>query len=85
MEDTGKGMPPEVMADIRDRMEHADMSRLMKKGRVGILNACLRLKMVTDEEVKFSVESEEMVGTIIQIRIPIQKLMQLEKIEERNR
>ena len=79
VEDTGKGMPPEVMADIRDRMENADMSRLMKKGRVGILNACLRLKMVTDEEVKFSVESEEMVGTIIQIRIPIVKLMQLEK------
>lgn len=79
VEDTGKGMPPEVMADIRDRMENADMSRLMKKGRVGILNACLRLKMVTDEEVKFSVESEEMVGTIIQIRIPIAKLMQLEK------
>ena len=51
----------------------------MKKGRVGILNACLRLKMVTDEEVKFSVESEEMVGTIIQIRIPIIKLRQLEK------
>lgn len=79
VEDTGKGMSPEVMEDIRDRMEHADMSRLMKKGRVGILNACLRLKMVTDEEVKFSIESEEMVGTIIQIRIPILKLMQLEK------
>lgn len=79
VEDTGKGMSPEVMADIQDRMENADMSRLMKKGRVGILNACLRLKMVTDEEVKFSLESEENVGTIIQIKIPISRLLQLEK------
>ena len=35
------------------------------------MNACLRLKLVTDDRVCFSIESEEGVGTMIQIRLPI--------------
>ena len=38
---------------------------------MGILNACLRIQMVTDYATTFTVESEEGVGTMIQIRIPI--------------
>lgn len=75
VEDTGKGMTDEMMEDIQDKMDHANIERLRQKGRVGILNACLRLKMMTDNQVKFSVESELNVGTLIQIRIQQDKLL----------
>ncbi|MCI9462709.1 MAG: histidine kinase [Lachnospiraceae bacterium] len=74
VEDTGKGMTEEMVCDIQDKMDNANIERLKQKERVGILNACLRLKMVTDNEVRFCVESEQNVGTIIQIRIPQNKL-----------
>ena len=45
---------------------------LKMKGRVGIVNACLRLKMLTDDKVHFELDSEKGIGTIIQIRIPCQ-------------
>ena len=32
-------------------------------GRVGIINACLRLKMVFGEQVAFDIEGEQGVGT----------------------
>lgn len=70
VEDTGKGMDDAMVRDIQDKMNHADMEKLKQKEHVGILNACLRLKMVTDNAVRFSIESEENVGTMILIRIP---------------
>ncbi|MDE6846809.1 MAG: histidine kinase [Lachnospiraceae bacterium] len=75
VEDTGKGMTEEMVNDIQDKMDNADIDRLRQKGRVGILNACLRLKMMTDNQVKFVVESEQNVGTLIQIRIQQDKLL----------
>lgn len=36
---------------------------------IGILNAVLRLKMAEKERVRFTVESEENVGTIVTIVI----------------
>lgn len=74
VEDTGKGMTEEMVSDIQDKMDNADIERLKQKERVGILNACLRLKMMTDDQVRFSVESEQNVGTLIQICIPQDKL-----------
>lgn len=69
VEDTGKGMTEEMVEDIQDKMDNANIERLKQKERVGILNACLRLKMMTDNQVLFLVESEQNVGTLIQIRI----------------
>ncbi len=74
VEDTGKGMTEDTVKEIEDRMKNANIERLKEKGRVGILNACLRLKMATDDKVIFSIESEQGVGTIIQIRIPMDEL-----------
>ena len=59
-----------MVREIQDQMENASIDRL-KQGREGIMNACLRLKLVTDDRVCFSIESEEGVGTMIQIRLPI--------------
>lgn len=68
IEDTGGGMEKEVLDDIQDRMQNVDIEMLKEKRRVGILNACLRLKMMTEGTVRFSVESEKGMGTMIQIR-----------------
>ena len=71
IEDTGNGMDEEETKDLQARMTEANIEMLKGKGRVGIVNACLRLKMVSKNEVSFDVESEQSVGTLIQIRIPL--------------
>ena len=50
------------------------MDMLKEKGRVGIINACLRLKMMTQNEVSFELDGEKSVGTIVGIRIPLKYL-----------
>lgn len=70
IEDTGGGIKPYIAEELKEKMEQASIEQLKKKGRVGIVNACLRLKMVTDDKVKFDLESEENIGTIVTIKIP---------------
>lgn len=70
VEDTGGGMEPEEVEILKDKMENASMDKLKTKGRIGVINACLRLKMFSDDSVLFSVDSEENVGTTIQVLIP---------------
>ncbi|HOO27751.1 MAG TPA: sensor histidine kinase, partial [Lachnospiraceae bacterium] len=72
VEDTGQGMTGESMQELLDKMKRADISMLKEKGGVGIINACLRLKMVTQNEVHFELDGEEGVGTMVQIKIPFQ-------------
>lgn len=74
VEDTGDGLSEEKLEELREKMQQASIEKLQEKGRVGILNACLRLRMVTEDSVQFDMESEKGVGTMVQIRIPIQKL-----------
>ncbi|MDE7323489.1 MAG: histidine kinase [Lachnospiraceae bacterium] len=70
VEDTGSGMEEEERQKLLERMQTASIDRLREKGRVGMVNACLRIKMVTENRVKFALESEKGVGTMVQIRIP---------------
>ena len=70
VEDTGIGMPEEDAQAMRRRMNGAEISQLRKKGRVGILNACIRLKMATGDRVRFELESEENVGTTVTVLLP---------------
>lgn len=70
VEDSGIGMEEEERKMLLERMRDASIDRLKEKGRVGVVNACLRLKMVTEDQVKFALESEKGVGTMVQIRIP---------------
>ena len=74
IEDTGSGISEEYLSVLRDRMEHASIEMLKQKGRVGVINACLRLKMYTDGNVKFMLDSEEHVGTIVTISVPVEFL-----------
>ena len=71
IEDTGCGMEEDYMNELRTKMEQASIESLKEKGRVGIINACLRLKMVTNEEVKFELDGEKGMGTMVLIRIPL--------------
>lgn len=70
VEDTGGGMEPSEVETLKDKMVNASMDKLKTKGRIGVINACLRLKMFSDDSVLFTVDSEEGVGTTIQVLIP---------------
>lgn len=70
IEDTGSGMPEDKIAKLQDNMRNASIEMLKGGGRVGVINACVRLKMVTENRVEFRVEGEEGVGTTVTIRIP---------------
>lgn len=74
VEDTGSGMDEEESKKLLDSMRNASIEMLKEKGRVGIINACLRLKMVTEGEVTFDLESEPGVGTIVTIKTPVRCL-----------
>ena len=54
---------------------------LRTEDHVGIINACLRLKMFTDDNTEFEIDSELGVGTFILIKIPL-KYVKREKAYE---
>ena len=70
IEDTGSGMTEAKLAKLQNNMRNASIEMLKGGGRVGIINACVRLKMVTENRAEFCVEGEEGVGTTVTIRIP---------------
>ena len=70
VEDTGGGMEQSELEELKDKMVNASLDRLKTKGRIGVINACLRLKMFSGGSVRFEVDSEEGVGTTIQVFIP---------------
>lgn len=74
IEDTGAGMSEEQLRRIRESMQNASIELLKKGGRVGIVNACIRLKAFSRGQVRFSVESEEGVGTTVTIHMPAQPI-----------
>ena len=77
IEDTGNGIEEELAEELLAKMRNANMDMLKEKGRVGIINACIRLKMMTKDEVKFDLESERGIGTIVTVKIPIDTIEKL--------
>ena len=47
IEDTGSGMSAECLGELQELIAHASIDSLRKNGRVGVINACLRLQMMT--------------------------------------
>lgn len=74
IEDTGNGMEDDERAALLSKMRNANINMLKVKGRVGIINACLRLKMLADDKVDFELDSEIGIGTLVQMNIPIKYL-----------
>lgn len=70
IEDTGIGMDEEMKENLLFKMNNASLE-LIKMGRsVGMTNACLRLKMLTEDKARFDLETEPGVGTIVFVAIP---------------
>ncbi len=78
VEDTGGGMEEDEARALEGRMRGASIDMLRGKGRVGVVNACLRIRMMTDGHVDFAVESEKGVGTVFAIKIPLCRIERAE-------
>lgn len=78
IEDTGKGMDGFLMEKLLWKMRNASIGLLYEKERVGVVNACLRLKMETGGEAGFELDGEEGIGLIVQIKIPCRCLKRVD-------
>lgn len=67
IEDTGNGMDEFQLERLRMQMNNCNIETLRESTHVGIINACLRLKMYTHNQVSFEIESESGAGTFITI------------------
>ncbi|MBN2619238.1 MAG: histidine kinase [Spirochaetales bacterium] len=71
IEDTGIGISEDLMVKLEYKMKNANISMLKERSRVGIVNACLRLNMISNKEVEYELDGDEGSGLIVQIKIPI--------------
>ena len=71
IEDTGAGMDTASAERLQKRMNECTFADLKKNKHIGILNACLRTKLIAGDDVDFIFESEEMIGTYIKITMPL--------------
>ena len=74
IEDTSGGMSEEKVQALQEQMENCSMDMLRESRHTGMINACLRLKMMSGDRVKFELESEEGVGTYLVILLPAEEI-----------
>ncbi len=74
IEDTSGGMTEEKVKALQEQMDNCTMDMLRESKHTGMINACLRLKMMSGNKVKFELESEEGVGTYLVILLPAEKM-----------
>jgi two-component system sensor histidine kinase YesM len=69
--DNGKGFEEKRLEEIRWMIAHADSKMLNASKSTGMLNAYLRLRMYSDGQIIFDIDSKPENGTDITIRIPL--------------
>lgn len=74
IEDTGSGMSETEAQKLCESMNNAVIDDLKKNDHIGVINACIRLKIYTDDRATFELESEEGVGTFTVIKVPMDAL-----------
>lgn len=74
VEDTGAGMDERKVEQLREKMQTSNIETLRTNKHIGIANACLRLKMVSNQTVTFELDSELGAGTFISIKVPSDNL-----------
>ena len=74
VEDTGAGMEEEALEALKEKMQICNIETLMGNEHVGMVNAWLRLKMVTEGNAEFEIESEQGIGTFMLIKVPVNSL-----------
>ena len=72
VEDTGHGMEEEKCRQFVEEMSNVKIEMLKEKNHVGILNVALRLRLATDDKVRFEMSSEIGVGTLVNVSIPLE-------------
>lgn len=80
VEDTGNGIEEDACRQLLEDINSVTMESIRSKKSIGILNAALRLKMFTENRVRFELESEKGVGTIITIKIPIEEHKEVQDV-----
>ena len=70
VEDTGDGMEDNEANALQHKMNYVTIDMIKNARHVGILNACLRLKMMFSNKVKFAIESEKGIGMTVVITVP---------------
>ena len=79
VEDTGVGIAEEMLEQMRKAVEDLSIEKILQMEHIGISNACLRLKMKSQNTARFLFESEQGVGSCVTVRIPVEKLKKLER------
>ncbi len=69
--DNGRGFEERRLEEIRRMIAAADIQMLGEAKSTGILNTFLRLKMYSDSQVEFEIDSKPEDGTDITIKIPL--------------
>ncbi len=70
VEDTGDGMEEADVEALQEKINNVTIDMVRAAKHVGILNACLRIKMMFKDQVKFAIESEKGIGMSVIITIP---------------
>lgn len=70
VEDTGDGMEESDVDNLQKKMNGVTIDMVKEAKHVGILNACLRIKMMFNNRAKFAIESEKGIGMSVIIMIP---------------
>ena len=79
VEDTGVGIAEEMLEQMRKAVEDLSIEKILQMEHIGISNACLRLKMKSQNTARFLFESEQGVGSCVTVQIPVEKLKKLER------
>ena len=79
VEDTGVGIAEEMLEQMRKAVEDLSIEKILQMEHIGISNACLRLKMKSQNTARFLFESEQGVGSCVTVRISVEKLKKLER------
>mgnify|MGYP001031223091 FL=1 len=69
--DNGKGIREQRLSELKSMITDADSSMLSEYDSTGILNSFLRLKMYSDGNIKFDIDSKYDKGTDITIELPL--------------
>ena len=75
VEDTGDGMDEKEVVQLKNKMNNVTIDAVKKAKHVGILNACLRIKMMFKNQAKFTIESEKGIGMSVIITIPAETII----------
>ncbi|WP_172675846.1 sensor histidine kinase [Propionispora sp. 2/2-37] len=68
IKDNGRGMPPEVLAKVKDLLKNRQVPL---QGRIGLHNVFNRLRLYYEQAVTVTLESQPEDGTLVWLSIPV--------------